>query len=307
MLYRFGDLLLTSEIPFSQLPRIPEGTPECSFRRPAAPEPGSFDGPWDHHWLSAEGEVALSCSREDGGYLLDLPALGTFSIDDDGTSVTCRLRGEPAPETVEHGVVDQVLPRVLVQRGRLVLHAGAVETPTGAIAFIGESGRGKSTLCAAFASAGAPVLGDDGLIVRRRDPGGFEALPTYPGLRLLPEPASFLFGSGATGTPVARGAPKKRLDAAANGFVHSERPAVPLRAIYALDDGPRIDIEPLTGPEAFMTLVRSTYQLHLGDARRSAVLFEQLAALLDAVPLRRLSYPRRLSLLPALCDAVLGA
>lgn len=306
MLYRFGDLLLSSEIPFSQLPRVPEGRPECSFRRPCGPEGASFDGPWDHHWRSTAGEVALSCSREGARYRLDLPSLGIFSIDDDGASISCRLRGAPSPEAVEHGVVDQVLPRILVHRGRLVLHAGAIETPDGAIAFIGDSGRGKSTLCAAFAAAGFPVLGDDGLVVRRRDPEGFETLPTYPGLRLLPGPLEFVFGSEAKGTPVAGGAPKKRLAAAANGFVHCERP-VPLRAIYQLDDGPRITIQPMSGPDAFVTLVRSTYHLHLGDARRSAVLFEQLAALLDAVPLRRLAYPRRLSLLPALRDAVLGA
>jgi hypothetical protein len=306
LLYRFGDLLLSSEIPFSQLPRVPEGLPECSFRRPSDPDAGSLDERWDHHWRSIAGDVALSCSREGDRYRLDLPSLGTFSIDDDGASISCRLRGAPSPETVEHGVVDQVLPRVLVHRGRLVLHAGAVETADGAIAFIGDSGRGKSTLCAGFAAAGYPVLGDDGLVVRRREPEGFEVLPTYPGLRLLPEPLAFVFGSKATGTPVSGGAPKQRLDATANGFVHCERP-VPLRAIYQLDDGPRIAIRPMAGPDAFITLVRSTYHLHLGDERRSAVLFEQLAALLDAVPFRRLAYPRRLSLLPAVRDAVLGA
>jgi hypothetical protein len=306
LLYRFGDLLLSSEIPFSLLPRVPEGTPECSFRRPFESDAGSFDGPWDHHWRSVAGDVALSCSRAGARYRLDLPSLGTFSIDDDGASISCRLRGAPSPETVEHGVVDQVLPRILVHRGRLVLHAGAIEMPDGAIAFIGDSGRGKSTLCAAFAAAGYPVLGDDGLVVRGCEPGGFEALSTYPGLRLLPEPLAFVFGSEAKGTPVAAGALKQRLPATTNGFVHCEKP-VPLRAIYQLDDGPRIAIEPMTGPDAFLTLVRSTYHLHLGDARRSAVLFEQLAALLDTVPLRRLAYPRRLSLLPAVRDAVLGA
>ena len=48
--------------------------------------------------------------------------------------------------TIEHLLVDQIWPRILAHRGQLVLHAAGVTSPTGAILFVGQSGRGKSTL-----------------------------------------------------------------------------------------------------------------------------------------------------------------
>jgi len=82
--------------------------------------------------------------------------------------------------------------------------------------------------------------------------------------------------------------------------------AQPLRALYLLAVGPAVDIAPIPEREAFMGLVRASFQLHLDDPERSRGLFERIGALLDAVPVRRLSYPREFASLAAVREAVLA-
>ena len=83
----------------------------------------------------------------------------------DAGRVTCH----PAPDTpdavTQHLYLNQVLPLALSKQGKLVFHASAVEVADGAIAFVAESGRGKSTLAASFAIDGFRFLTDDGLVV----------------------------------------------------------------------------------------------------------------------------------------------
>src|SRR5262245_35532677 len=175
-LVRFGDLVLESEVPLPSLPPAETSRSDCTLTVDAST--GVDPHRWDHHWRRPEGSV--SCSRgSPAGYQLGFPGLAVFDIADDGRSIVGRTEGTLPLSTVEHLVVDQVLPRVLAQRGRLVLHAGCVVTARGAVAFLGDSGAGKSTLCASFARAGdGLVLGDDGIVVRECVDGASVAFAT---------------------------------------------------------------------------------------------------------------------------------
>ena len=302
---RFGDLVLSSNTPLPVLPPAANETPECSFRLLGASTSGYADERWDHSWRSPRGEIALSCARDGDAYRLGMPGLATFLIDAGGGAITCRPHETLPPRTLEHLLIDQVLPRVLTHRGRLVLHAGCVATPHGALGFLGDSGAGKSTLCAEFARAGHPLLGDDGILVRRAPESGYEALATYPGLRLLPEPLAHLFDDQAGTAPVAHYTEKRRLDRDSGGFTLAPG-AEPLLALYLLGVGTAVDIAPLPKREAFMALVGASFQLHLDDPERSRGHFERLGALLDTVPVRRLSYPRELDRIGAVRCALLA-
>jgi len=300
MIYRFGDLVLDSELPCSQLPETAGVTPECSFRLAAGSKKAGHEG-WDHAWLTPDGDVALGCARRGGRYRLEMPGRATFTIERNGRLVTGLPVGLPSPETIEHLLIDQVLPRVLAHRGRLVLHAGAVGVPSGAVAFLGDSGAGKSTLCGAFARRGDLLLGDDGIIVRESTAGTFDTLPTYSGLRLLPRSVAHLYDDASRGRPMAAYSEKRRF-----GTVRPEPEAVPLRAIYVLAEGDRVSITPLAGAEAVLALVRSTFHLHLDDSSRARRLFERIAAVALAIPIRSLAYPRDFALLDAVREAVLA-
>jgi hypothetical protein len=302
--YRFAGFTLESDVPLSTLPRAACGPGDCRVRI-GPPERQAFaEARWDHHWRSPDGGVALSCARDGDAYRIGFPGLATFLVDDGGT-ISCRPDPELPPGTLEHLLIDQVLPRVLTHRGCLVLHAGCVASPHGAIAFVGDSGSGKSTLCAEFARAGHPLLGDDGMVVRRTAAAGFEAMATYPGLRLLPDPLAHLFDQRADAPPVAHYTAKRRLDGHNANFTLAEG-ALPLRALYLLDTDAAIAIDPLAEREAFMALLRASFQLHLEDRERSRELFERIGGLQEAVPVRRLSYPREFAFLGAVREAVLA-
>jgi len=301
LLYRFGDLVVASELELTQLPSIEGALPECSL---SIHSPERFDHPWSHTWRRADGSTSLACARLGDDYVLGFPGWGTAWIRDDGRVIEVRPEPGLPHETIEHLINDQLLPRVAAFRGRLVLHAGCVVTAGGACAFLGESGTGKSTLCAGFVRDGDLLLGDDGAFVRKLASGGFEAEATYPGLRLLPHPIEELWGEEITVTPVSHDNPKRRLPLGACG-------AFPLRALYVLEEPTqgeppdRIEAALLPPREGFVALLRSTFQLHLGDAARTRRLFEQLSELLDAVPVRAVRYARRLDLLRGVRHEVL--
>ena len=297
MRYRFGDLILASEFPCTQLPPVGRGTPDCTFTLRRGPGPRNRR--WDHAWPAAGGGSALRGARNGDAYTLGAPGLAVFSIDSAAERIACRSSADASSETIEHLLIDQVLPRVLAHRGRLVLHAGGVRTPFGAIAFLGESGAGKSTLCSALGRSGHAILGDDGLVVRERGDRRFEVLATYPGLRLLPSSLRHFYGVAAATAPVASGRPKRRVAIGAGAGLS------PLRAIYALEEGRTLAIAPLPGAHAIMALVKSSFHLHWGDAERSRDHLERIAATVRAVPPRLLCYPRDFAALPRVIDALL--
>jgi hypothetical protein len=301
--YRFADLVIRTDLPLPELPEAGSGASECSVRVVSYASAHPAPDRWDHHWRSPEGEIVLSCARDGDSYRLGMPDLATFLVEAGGRTITCRPHGALPTVTLEHLLIDQVLPRVLAHRGRLVIHAGCVVTPHGAIAFLGDSGAGKSTLCAAFARAGFPLVGDDGVVLRTAD-AGYEALATYPGLRLLPDPLAILFADRTVAAPVAHYSDKRRLDRNDAQLTLATGPQ-PLRGLYLLDTAADIGIAPVPDREAFVALLRASFQLHLDDPERSGELFWRVAALLDAVPVRRLSLPRDFTRLGAVCKALL--
>ena len=83
---------------------------------------------------------------------------------------------------------------VLHLRGFTCFHASAALIGGSAVAFVGLSGTGKSTIVGALARGGYPILGDDTAVLEEISEE-FCIRPTYPHLRLWPDSASILFGA----------------------------------------------------------------------------------------------------------------
>ncbi|MRR12527.1 hypothetical protein EG835_08705, partial [bacterium] len=80
------------------------------------------------------------------------------------------LDGRSGQGTLGSLALRRALPFALALRGHVVLHASAVEAGGGAVAFVGESGIGKSTLARELGALGCRVLSDDLLRVEPRGP-----------------------------------------------------------------------------------------------------------------------------------------
>lgn len=94
-----------------------------------------------------------------------------------------------------------ILALLLTLRGHLVLHASAVAVDGRALAFVGQSGRGKSTSAALCLAAGARPVSDDVLVVEPHD-GLVRCLGSGAELRLREKAADMvaLFSPDSTAT-----------------------------------------------------------------------------------------------------------
>jgi hypothetical protein len=192
-----------------------------------------------------------------------------------------------------------------LQNGLLPLHASAVTVGSAAIAFAGVSGAGKSTMAAAMIARGFARLTDDLSIVRRRADGGIEVYPGPPVMKLSPESAAALGVDIERAQPESRHHRKQRFNAEAS--TTPNRPER-LAAIYflALNDGPEVSIEPLSGVHAVAAINREIYRrgwlapMGLLEAR-----LQDIVALASGTPCFRLRRPHRFDLLPTVVETVL--
>ena len=102
------------------------------------------------------------------GYVVRFANVGEFIISADLSEVV--VRGDPAGrvELLPILLAGTVSSFLLALRGATVLHASAVAIDGSALAFVGQSGRGKSTLAALLCVDGAQLVTDDVLVA---DPG----------------------------------------------------------------------------------------------------------------------------------------
>lgn len=104
----------------------------------------------------------------DAGYVLRFSGCGEFVISADLSEVVVRRDADGRSDLLPILLAGAVSAFLLALRGVTVLHASAVAVDGVAIAFVGRSGQGKSTLATLMCLAGAELVTDDLLAV---DPG----------------------------------------------------------------------------------------------------------------------------------------
>lgn len=257
-----------------------------------------------NQWLQADGSVWLNFYYSKTGYLLDFPGLCVFEVSADGTEITSRPAPGISPETVQHLHLNQVLPLAWSRQFKLVFHGGAVEIGDAAIAFLGSSGRGKSTLTSSFATNGYRFLTDDGLFLEKHS-GYYIAYPSHPSLRLWDDSRHALMPQSTQAAPPLDYSPKWRLLANDNViFCSSPRR---INTIYLLGEGntDRVSIQPMLGRDVIMGLVGHSFLLDIDERAILSHHFRQLNDLVNLIGVYRLDYPRRYECLPVVREAII--
>ncbi len=112
-----------------------------------------------------DGRVGLSVQADDDvGFRVWAPRHGCYLVAPDGRTVMGAPPAGPAWRW-ERLVLAQVLPLAAVLRGMDVFHASAVALRDRAIAFLGGSGAGKTTLASRLVARGARLVTDDVLAI----------------------------------------------------------------------------------------------------------------------------------------------
>lgn len=270
---------------------------------PAHPQAPLKDLPF-HEWTFPDGTGWTQFYRTETGYLLRFPDLADFQLSADGLTVACAPALGVTDATPQHLYLNQVLPLVLSKLGKLVFHASAVEVADGAIAFVAESGRGKSTLAASFATSGFRFLTDDGLVVEACD-SGYQVLPSHPSIRLWQDSEAALIAPDTPTAPALEFTSKSRfLAGEIIPFCDSPRP---LRRVYFLGDGsaPEVMFQRMRPAEALIELVKHSFLLDIEEREMLAAHFDELSSLANLPIYYRLDYPRRYEDLATVRQAII--
>ena len=277
---------------------------EPEFRLHPAREQTPPTQPPFHEWTFPDGTWWTLFFRTDAGYLLRFPGLADFTVSTDGQSVRCWPAPGISENTVQHLYLNQVLPLALSKQGKLVFHASAIDIDGAAVAFMGESGKGKSTLAASFATSGFHFLTDDGLMVEACG-DGYQVMPSHPSIRLWQDSEAALIAPATPTAPALEFTSKSRFLAGESiPFCDTPRP---LRRVYFLGDGSAsaITFQRMKPGEALIELVKHSFLLDIEEKQMLATHFDVLSTLASLPIYYRLDYPRRYEDLAAVRQAII--
>ncbi len=247
-------------------------------------------------------------SLPDGTTYVRWETVGEFLVSADGRSIVCRSVEGSTSESFQVYMLGQALSFALVKQGFEPLHAAVVVVDDHAVAFLGQSGFGKSSLAACFLEAGHRLLTDDLLLVQHTH----DRVLAHPGpsrIKLFAKTAGRFLGEAAQRFPMNGSTSKHvlRIEDDRRSAVAAE-----LTAIYSLAaprDACRMDrviSGPLARRDAFVELVKATFNRRVASPERLARQFDAMTRLANRVPVRSLGYPRTIDRLQEVRDVVLA-
>lgn len=268
--------------------------------------------PYDR-WVSPQGVCMAEFHRTGDGYLIRYPYQCDFELKPLQTGTEFRIVGWPVPDCDTQSVLNlyhnAIQPILGNHSGGLFLHGSAVRLApgdgsakdAGAVAFLGLSRGGKTTLAGSFAKAGFPFLTEDVIDLRLRKTD-YWLQPKRSKLRLFADSARFLLGETIA---IADDDLKQDVDAAENlPFASRE---VPLRQIYVLgtDHSAPLRVRQLSLPEALKALMPHAFILDVEDKQRLKGHFARMADLARDIPCYTLDFTRDYAELPRVQRAIL--
>lgn len=269
--------------------------------RPCEQSPTANE-PYDR-WVSPEGNCVAAFHRADKGFLVRFAGEVDFLIDEAGENVAA----SPAPDTDDDRVCklfeNSILPLIGNHRGGLYLHGSAVEIDSTAVAFLGHSRSGKTTLAGAFARSGYPFMTED-VVDLEREEAHYMLRPKRTDLRLFADSAQILFGKARKA-----GSKEEKLAYAGGPQCPFREEPAPLRAMFLIggDHSSPIRVKRLHVGQVLTSLMQHAFVLDVEDRERMEAHFGRLADLAESVPAFALDYPRDYSALPEVIDAVVNA
>jgi hypothetical protein len=271
-------------------------------------DPQAFAEPAAAARVVSPGSWFALAELADGATYVRWEGLGEFVVSADGARIACAKAPGAHDESFHVYLLGQALSYALVKAGFEPIHGTVLAKDGRAIALLGDSGYGKSTLAACMLAAGARLLTDDLLLVRVTG-DGYLAYPGPARIKLLPDTAARFLPQAAEGV---------RMNPLTNKMILTleedrvERQPTPLTGVYVLpspaDTGRRrrIGFQVLSPREAFVALVSNTFNRQLTDPGRMGRQHAQTAALSRAVPIVAVSYPRGIDHVDALAEAILA-
>jgi hypothetical protein len=241
--------------------------------------------------LSGATACGMAYQARPGRLLLKVDGVARYLICDGRRIIIQRATGAH-DDDVRLFLLGSALGALLHQRNAIVLHGSAVIVDGMAVAFIGPSGIGKSTLAVAFGRRGNRVLTDDLCVAWPHEASGqIMVEPGFHESKLWMDSLQHLH-IDATGLRKIRSSLEKRALPLGAAFASC---AAPLKRIYVLRarNDARLSIVDLQGAQKFEALNDQTYrgQFLDGLGARPAH-FRNALLLAQRVPIAVIERPR---------------
>ncbi|MQA14195.1 MAG: hypothetical protein GEV09_08485 [Pseudonocardiaceae bacterium] len=307
--YHAHGLIICSEIELALPPGLPaSGAPDLTLRCGADRPVPSDDPPGTRlaTWSSADGRVRYSLARDGDAAVLRYPGLCDFAGDVDLADVTVHPHPGADPGLVAVLAAGALVAMHLKLRHELVMHASAVRLDGAALAFVGASGMGKSTLAALLCNNGCELVTDDVLRVdltapvARVYPGAVESRLRTNARQLADTAASDAVRRTADGRLALR--PR----ACAGEPLPLSACVVPRPTRKAVD----VSVRRLHNTQALLRMLQFPRVVGWSEPASTAHEFQALADLVETVPIFEASVPWgppfRPDVVSGLLDAVVG-
>ena len=277
-------LTVRSQVPLHLHRPVAVGTPVDLDITVGAPVPATDASPPGRLVLDLRGSRRFyAAAADDAGYRLRFFGSCDVVLDRDLTRATVHRVSGADPGLVSVLVSGTVLAFVLTLRGAAVLHASAVQVGDAAVAFVGASGMGKSTMAALLCADGGRLVTDDLLRLDLSGPAATCSLgATELRLRKGAEELAGRFGTD----PRLRTTGDARQALAAGPASTEDLPLAAL-VVPVLDHSPRrrrVELTRLEPKEAVPVLSQFPRLLGWRDATVRRAAFHHLAELADRVP-----------------------
>ncbi len=225
--------------------------------------------------------------------------LGEFSVQE-GREIIFEPASGVDESLMRPLILGPIMSILLRQRGLLVLHASSFAANGQAVAFMGESGWGKSTLVESFHSRGYSILTDDVMAIDINSSSPM-VIPGFPQVKLWPDSANAI-GHAPESLPRLNAQTSKLAHRLTSGFLQQP---LPLKSIYVLAFGDHPEILPLQPQESFIELVRHSRAVNLlCDPNFVSFHFHQCQKLVSNISLCRLQRQRSLAALPEIIKLI---
>lgn len=240
------------------------------------------------------------------GMLLHIPEVALYRIEG-GREILVDPHADVPERNVRLFLLGSAFGALLHQRGLLPLHANAVEIGGKAVAFMGASGEGKSTVAAWFHDRGDRIITDDVCVIAFENDGLAYARPGLPRLRLWAEALTFMGRETSSYNRSYVGREKTdKFDVPIDATAAAQSP-VPLASVYLLDRGERFSIVQMHRLEAAEAIFANTYRgSYLSRAGGAQSHWQSVVRLVQSTQVYRAFRERSLQKLDEECARLRG-
>jgi hypothetical protein len=290
--YRIGPFLYVTELLLPELPLVTPAEDERQVIVRLGATPAA---------LSAPLATTESYEANDSEFLLRLPGIATYYVHDGAEIVVNKDAGAPDLD-VRSYLMGNLFAVLCHQRGLLPLHASAVATSRGAVAFLGASGAGKSSIAAFLARRSHRILADDICLVDPAAPRDQRVLPVAPWLKLWSATLDAMGESSQGLSRIFSDDEKYRY------VLHEHEAPTPLAELILLqraEDQAETSFEPLAPVHALHAVLDLTYQSWLvRETGRIDRYFLRCGQALDGVRVTRMRRPWGFEAMDATLEAL---